>query len=90
MDLQTRPLRGTHVLSQGVPGKVVLLTPEDGNYFSINEVGARVWELCDGARSVAEIIATIADEYDAPVETIEVDVRELLEELASQHLVAIE
>ncbi len=87
MDLQTHPKRRDQVLSQSVPDKLVLLTPDDGNYFSVNGVGARVWELCDGTRSVADIVATVADEYDAPVDTIEVDVVQLLEELVSQRLV---
>ncbi len=89
MDLHTHPSRRDQVLSQGVPDKLVLLTPHDGNYFSVNSVGARVWELCDGTRSVADIVAAIADEYDAPVETIQIDVVELLEELVSQRLVQV-
>jgi hypothetical protein len=87
MDLQVRPTRRPQVLSQGVPDKLVLLTPDDGSYFALNDVGARVWELCDGTRSVRDIVATVADEFDAPITVIEVDVVELLDDLASERLV---
>ncbi len=87
IELQTHPARSEGVLSQGVPDKLVLLTPHDGNYFSVNGIGARIWELCDGTRSVANIVATMAEEYEAPLETIETDIVELLDDLLSQHLI---
>ena len=87
IDGGSHPTRSNQVLSQQVPGKLVLLTPDDGNYFAVNQVGARVWELCDGTRDVEGIVATVADEYDAPIDTIRADVVELLEELTSQRLI---
>ncbi len=87
MDLQMHPTRRSQVLSQGVPDKLVLLIPDDGSYFALNDVGARVWELCDGIRSISDIVATVADEFDAPITVIEVDVVELLDELVSERLV---
>jgi hypothetical protein len=66
---------------------LVLLKPDDGQYFSLDDVGGRIWELADGTRSVADIAAVVADEYDGPHEAIRTDTLELLEELAGERLV---
>ena len=46
-----------------------------------------MWDLCDGSRSVAQLVAVICQEYEAPAETIEVDVLELLTDLVHEKLV---
>ena len=65
----------------------MLLDLDGGTYFALNEVGARVWELSDGSRTVAEIATLLADEYDAPAAVIKADVLELLGELEVEQLV---
>jgi hypothetical protein len=74
------------VLAQQVSETLVLLNPDDGEYYALDEVGGRVWELCDGARSVSEVISIISDDYDAPAETIKADVLEVLGDLADEQL----
>ena len=74
-------------MMQEVEGQSVLLDIDSGEYFSLNEVGGRVWELCDGSRSVAVIAEVLCAEYDVPPETAIADARELLESLAGAGLV---
>jgi hypothetical protein len=87
MDPEHRPKRRERVLTQRVDDTLLLLDPHGGEYFALDEVGARVWGLCDGAHSVAQMVSLLAAEYDAPAETIEADVVELLSELAGEKLV---
>lgn len=82
------PLRAEGVLRQRASGTVILLHLDHGEYYSLNEVGGRVWDLCDGAHSVAEIVSLLCEEYEAPAEAIEADVIELLADLAHEKLVA--
>ena len=72
---------------QSADDQTMLLDLDGGTYFALNEVGARVWELSDGSRTVAEIATLLADEYDAPVAVIQADVLELLGELEVEQLV---
>jgi hypothetical protein len=83
----SRPARRERVLVQSADAQTMLLDLDGGTYFALNEVGARVWELSDGSRTVAEIAALLADEYDAPVAVIQADVLELLGELEVEQLV---
>jgi hypothetical protein len=82
--------RSPGVLAQSAPtdSTLILLNPRSGEYFTLEAVGPRVWELCDGKRTIAEIAAAIADEYDAAPETITSDVLELAEALMDAKLVA--
>jgi coenzyme PQQ biosynthesis protein PqqD len=81
------PRRHDDVLVQAAGDETVLLALRNGTYFSLNEVAGRVWELCDGSRSVADIVAVITDEYAATPEDIERDVVELLDDLLAEDLV---
>jgi hypothetical protein len=83
-----RPKRRERVLAEQVDGETVLLDLDSGMYFSLNDVGARIWELCDGTRTVGEIVASICEDYDAPEEVIRADVQELLGILTAEQLLA--
>jgi coenzyme PQQ synthesis protein D (PqqD) len=78
--------RREQVIFQQVEGKQVLLNLADGQYYALDEVGARIWELCDGTRSVSDVVVLLADEFDAPADVIESDTLELLEELIAAQL----
>lgn len=66
---------------------LVLLDPQSGKYFTLEAVGTRVWQLCDGTRTISEIAAIMAEEYDESPAVIESDVIELVKELMDEELV---
>ncbi len=83
----SRPRRQEQILNQQVEDNQILLKLGSGEYYALDEVGNRVWELCDGTHSVGDIVAIIHQEYDAPADTIETDIIELLQDLANEKLV---
>ena len=74
------------VLAQPSDTNLVLFQMDSGHYYSLNELGSRVWSLCDGTRSFAELIGIVASEYDAPIEVIEQDCKALTARLVENHL----
>lgn len=82
--------RRDRVLVQRAAGTLVLLDLDGGQYYALDEVSARVWELCDGAHGVGTIAESIGAEYDAPVETIYEDVLAFLEEMLDENLLVPE
>jgi pyrroloquinoline quinone biosynthesis protein D len=74
------------VLVQDSTDTLLLLALDEGMYFSLDGVGRRVWDLCDGTRSVEQLVDAIFAEFDAPREVIDADVRELIGQLAEEHL----
>jgi hypothetical protein len=81
------PRRREGVAAQFADGEAVLLDIESGEYFSLNSVGSRIWELCDGTRSTAEIVSVICDEFDVAEKVATADTREILGELRKCKLV---
>jgi hypothetical protein len=88
MTLRSCPQRGEQVIAQKASNDFLLFNMRDGNYYSLNEVGGRIWELCDGRHTVAQIVEILASEYEAPAATLTKDAVELLEELRSARLIA--
>lgn len=86
MTLDSRLQRGDFALSQRASDTPILLNIDSGQYYVLNDVGGRIWELCDGIRSVAEIITILCQEYEAPAETVTADVLELVTELVNENL----
>jgi len=82
-----RPCQGEDVLARHSEGSLVLLHARTGHYYTLDDVGARVWQLCDGERAVDDIVAALHAEYDAPADVLATDVGELLGELAAEGLI---
>jgi coenzyme PQQ biosynthesis protein PqqD len=89
VSLDQRLQRQDGVLAQAAQGQTVLLRLEDGGYYALDEVGARIWELCDGLRDVGEVVATLCAEFDAPAATVRADVLEFIGDLRREQLLVV-
>ena len=82
-----RPRRQQQIIAQKGSDEVLLFNMDDGSYYALNEVGNRIWELCDGRHGMAEMVGVLAKEYNAPAEMIETDILEVLADLRSRNLI---
>ena len=93
-DFRGRLARPMHVMSATRGGETVLMDPVRGRYHTLNEVGARVWELLADGTTLEAIVATIRAEYDVPctagVDPVEQDVTTLLRHLRAAGLLILE
>ena len=88
--LEGRVRRQEGILAQEARGQTVLLRLEDGGYYALDEVGARIWELCDGGRAVGEIVAVLCEEFDAAEATVRDDVLEFIDDLRRERLLILD
>ena len=56
----------------------------DDEMFQLNATGSAVFEMIDGEKSLADIIAHLSKEYDAAYETLKKDVIYLVETLVEK------
>ena len=76
-----------HVLSRSAAGELVILDLDTDEYYGLEDVGARVWQLLDAGASFAEMISTLLDEYEVEPEVLRRDVADLLGGLIDAGLV---
>jgi hypothetical protein len=82
-------LRSDEVLYQEVGDEAVLLDLSSEQYFGLDPVGTRIWNLLDGESRLEDIHATLADEYDADPAQIGDDLQSLAQALADAGLVRV-
>jgi hypothetical protein len=67
----------------------VILDLKAGLYFSLNNVGAMIWQLIQQPKSVKEIREAILEAFDVEREVCDRDLVALLRELATRNLVEV-
>jgi hypothetical protein len=65
----------------------ILLHLESGIYYTLNEEGRMLWEALDGKNQLAEIRATIMEQYEVDAGTIQKDLIEIMQDLIKEGLV---
>jgi hypothetical protein len=76
-----------NVLFQQISGECVLLNMESEQYFGLDEVGARIWELLSEDGDTEKAIQKLLAEYEIDEVTLRKDVSNLLEELEGEQLI---
>lgn len=77
------------IVGQILNDEAVLLIPGKGEVKVLNAVGARIWSLADGTRTIAQIAAVIAAEYTVERAQAEADTLAFVAELAQREMVTL-
>ena len=77
-------------LCSDLQGEVVILNFKNGEYYGLNAVGARIWNLIRQPKSVNEILNVLLQEYEAAPFHCQNDLMALLQELAAEELIEIQ
>ena len=78
------------VISQEVSGETVLLDLNSENYFGLDEVGTRIWQLIKETNDLQAIYSTLLEEYDVSEDRLQQDLDTLLAEVTGLGLVTLE
>lgn len=89
MNLNTIVERNREIDASGLDGEIVMMDLERGNYFMLNPVGSRIWELIEKPVSVDRIIHQLRQEYEVSLEECHEAVKEFLHELHHANLLDI-
>ncbi len=80
------------IVARKIEGEIVIVPLASGigdledELYTLNETGRVIWERLDGKRTLKEIAAELASEFDAPLEEIERDVAGLVDELIKRKM----
>lgn len=91
MQLSDRFTVSDDVVAREVGGEMVLLDLASGQYFGLDTIGGRIWELLsERPHALKELCDCIEAEFDAPRERIEEDLIALAKQLHEQELIAVD
>ena len=82
-----RPMSGVAVAERD--GRAVLLDMSSERYFGLDEVGARLWSALAAGATAEEAARALADDYDAPIETLVSDAQDFAARLVDARLLEV-
>ena len=68
---------------------MVLLNPVNGKYFSLDDVGTRMWILTSEHKHLKAAHHALLQEYDVAPAQLEQDLLELMEKLVANELIQV-
>jgi coenzyme PQQ biosynthesis protein PqqD len=80
MEHDDKPLRKTGYLLENMDDELLLYHPAETKVMYCNQTASLIWQLCDGERTVQEIVDLLADAYPESAEEIAHDVRATLQQ----------
>jgi hypothetical protein len=78
------------VLFQELDGEAVLLSTRNGQYYGLNELGARLWQGLTTGDSMATVMAAVLAEYEVAEERLVADVTRFVDTLEQTGLITVE
>lgn len=73
-----------------IDDEVVMLSQDSGEYYALNPVGSRIWELIENPVSVNEIVKVLENEFDVGHDVCVKETIELLNELDKKTLLVLQ
>ena len=81
--------RSSDQVSSDVEGDMAIMSIEQGNYYMLNEVGARFWQLIEEPRRIGDVCRDLLAEFDTDSTACEREIVSLVQELLAQELVEV-
>ncbi len=78
-----------HVSFADLGGDAVLLDSESGEYFGLNQVGARIFELAQQTSTLERILEAMYEEFDVEQARLKADTMAFLDEMETRRLVRL-
>jgi hypothetical protein len=75
------------VVAEVVDGEAIILNLVDGTYYSLDQVGGRVWTLLEEKRPIEAVLEALVGEYEVSAAQARADLEGLLGELLDERLI---
>lgn len=90
LNLSTKLTINPNTVAADLDGGVVIMGHQQEQYYALNEVGGRIWQLIPTGLSLEEIQGVLLAEYDAPAEELWQDVLLLVSDLLQEGLISVQ
>ncbi len=77
------------IVVRPVPDGAMLVDLGRGHCWQVNRLGAEIWFLLDGRRTLRDVCEVLRTSYDVAAEVLERDVLAMVEDLLTQGMVTV-
>lgn len=78
----------SNIIAKDLQGEMVLLNKENGDYFTLNNMGTEVYNcICDGIK-IGEIIDLLFEKYDISYDKLKADIMSLIDEMKEKDILS--
>ncbi len=81
--------RSLELVSTNMDGETVMMSIEKGEYFGLDSVGSRIWELIENPIEVNKLVELLLEEFEVDRELCEADTFEFLNQLNAKKLLIL-
>jgi hypothetical protein len=85
----TRIGRNPEMVFNEMDEEIVMMSIENSEYYGLDPVASRIWELLDKPATIDEIVKNLLQEYEIDEKTCLEDVLEFSEELLGKNIIVI-
>lgn len=78
------------VLARRAAGETVLLNLANEQYYGLDGVGSRLWELIEAGITFGQALAALLEEFDVAQEVLRADLNTVLADLSTNGLVLVD
>ena len=84
-----------NVVAREIEGEVIIVPLTSGiadaedELYTLNSIGQAIWKKLDGNRSIRDVVALLAEEFESPIEKIEEDVLGFVQELTKRGILVV-
>jgi hypothetical protein len=82
--------RSPSQMSGCIDARAILLSVENGKYYSMNAMGTRIWELIQSPTRIDTLIRDLLEHFDVDAAMCEAEVLQFLARLRLEHLVEVQ
>lgn len=81
--------KADEVAAKVIDGEAIIINLVDGSYYSMDDVGATVWDLIEDGCTVEQIVGSVTSSYAVDEEAARGDIEALCDRLLEEGLVAV-
>ena len=90
IDLSSMATRNEAIVFTDLDDSIVMMDVDEGQYYELDTVGAKIWALIEAPRPVAEICDALVDEFEVDPDTCRDETLEFLQTASEHRIVQIQ
>lgn len=87
LDLNSVVTVSEDLIASDLDGEIVMMSIENGEYYGLDAIGSRIWELIENQKKVSELCDLLIEEFEVGREQCEKDILAFLNEMVKSNLI---